>query len=83
MLIDTREPLPPPPPPRQRRRRPELRLGELRPLILLVTGLALALLSSAFSPVPAYVLILVSCICIGRGLGTVVQSTSGLKDHRQ
>jgi hypothetical protein len=49
----------------------------------LVLALGLVLLSGAFSPVEAYALLLAGCVLIGRGLGAVVQSTPGLKHHRQ
>jgi hypothetical protein len=49
----------------------------------LVAGLGLVLLSSAFPPVEAYALLLAGCVLIGRGLGTIVQSTPGLKDYHQ
>ena len=49
----------------------------------LVAGLALVLLSSAFPPIEAYALLLAACVLIGRGLATIVQSTSGLNDYHQ
>jgi hypothetical protein len=49
----------------------------------LVLGLALVLVSGPFPPVEAYALLLAACVLIGRGLGVIVQSTLGLKDHRQ
>ena len=80
MLIDTREP---PDEPRQAIPRRGWRLRAPPPLILLATGLGLALLSGAFSPVPAYLLIVTACVFIGRGLATIVRNTPGLKDYRQ
>jgi hypothetical protein len=88
MLVNTRdrwEPEPEPEPePRwaeHKRRGYGMRLP--RPALQLGLGLALALLSSAFPPILAYVLLLAACVCIGRGLGTVTRSTSGLREHRQ
>jgi hypothetical protein len=87
MLIDTRDrweqPEPEPEPLPAGHMRPGHKLRLPRPAILLVLGLALALLSSAFPPIPAYGLLLAACVCIGRGLGGVTRSTSGLSDYRQ
>jgi hypothetical protein len=84
MLVSSHDPPPPPPPessgPGRRR---SWHLGEFRRLWLLPAGLGVALLSSVFSPIPAYALILVACVLIGRGLGGVVRNTPGLKDYRQ
>jgi hypothetical protein len=84
LLIDTREPLfPPEPDPTPRRR---FRLGQLRalrPLLPLAVGLLLLVVSGAFPPVAAYVVILAACVFIGRGLCSFIRSTPGLKDHRQ
>ncbi len=53
-----------------------------RPLLFFLSlGLGLTLVSGAFAPVPGYVLILVACALIGRGLGSPVHT--GLTDHRQ
>ena len=54
-------------------------LGEAKVLI----GLGLVLLSGVFPPVEAYAVLLAGCVVIGRGLGSIVQSTPGLKDHHQ
>ena len=84
MLIDTREPwfLPDEPdPPRRRFRLSSLRV--LRPLLPLVIGLALVVLSGVFPPPVAYGAILAACVFIGRGLGGFMRSTHGLKDYRQ
>lgn len=83
MLIDTREPQPPPPQPSEPRPRRTWRLSVARPVLLLAGGLALILISGAFSPVPAYVLIVSACILIGRAAGALVLNPPGLRDHRQ
>jgi hypothetical protein len=85
MLIDTREPLFPPsePDPRPRRRFRAGSLRALRPFLPFAVGLGLLVLSGAFTPVVAYGLILAACVFIGRGLGSFMRSTPGLKDHRQ
>jgi hypothetical protein len=80
LLIDTHEPPPSPPPARRTRTWP---ITVLRLSWRLVAGLGLVLLSGAFPPVEAYALLLAACVLIGRGFGTIVQSTPGLKDHRQ
>ena len=49
--------------------------------LFLSIALALTLLAGAFAPVPGYLLILVACASIGRGLGIPAQT--GLEDHRQ
>ena len=83
MLINTRElpPLPPLPPDRQPHR--PWRLSVPRPALWLVLGLVLVLLSSAFSPILAYGMLLAACACIGRGLGGLTRSTTGMRDYRQ
>ena len=48
----------------------------------LVAGLALLLLSSAFTPVEAYALIIAACALIARGLAVVVLSLPDLNDRR-
>jgi hypothetical protein len=83
MLIDTHQPppAPPPPPPPPRRR---TWVGTvLRLAWRLVAALGLVLLSGAFPPIEAYALLLAACVLIGRGLATIVQSTSGLEDYHQ
>jgi hypothetical protein len=79
MLIDTRDDRPPPPPPG----RPE-RSWPVRPALLVVAGIFVLVISSAFSPLPAYGLMIVACVLIGRGFATLLPTSSfGLKDHRQ
>jgi hypothetical protein len=80
LLIETREPLRPAPEPRPPRTWP---LSLVRLLWRFLAGVGLLLLSGAFPPVEAYALILAACVLIGRGLGTLAQSTTGLKDYRQ
>jgi hypothetical protein len=82
LLIDTHEPPPPSPPPS--RRQPRSWPGVvLRLSWRLVAALGLVLLSGAFPPLEAYALLLAACVLIGRGLGSIVKSTPGLKDYRQ
>jgi hypothetical protein len=80
MLIETSEPPPSPDPPPHRRTWPAT---VLRLSWRLIAGLGFVLLSSAFPPIEAYALLLAACVLIGRGLATIVQSTTGLKDHHQ
>jgi hypothetical protein len=80
MLIDPHEEALPSPEPKPPRAWPK---EILRLSWRLVFGLALALLSGLFPPVEAYALLLAACVLIGRGLGSIGQSTAGLKDHRQ
>jgi hypothetical protein len=49
----------------------------------LVCGLVLLLVSSAFTPVEAYALIIAACVLIARGLAVVVLSLPDLTDHRR
>jgi hypothetical protein len=81
MLIETRDPSPPSPQPG--RGRPTWPLTLLRLSWRLLAGVGLVLLSSAFPPIEAYGLLIAACVLIARGLGTIVQSTTGLQDHRQ
>jgi hypothetical protein len=80
LLIETREPPPP---------APELGPRRVWPLVLLrlswrlVAGIALLVLSGAFPPLEAYALILAACVLIGRGVLSIMQCTSGLKDYHQ
>lgn len=87
MLIDTREPSPPPPPPPPRAGEPGRRRSwpgvVFRLSWRLIAGLGLVLLSGVFPPLEAYAVLLAACVVIGRGLGSIVQSTPGLKDHHQ
>jgi hypothetical protein len=55
----------------------------LRPVLLLLEGLVLLLLSGVFPPLPGYILILGACVCIGRAPLALVPSSRGLQDHRQ
>ncbi len=81
MLIDTREP--PPPADGGPARPRSWPATAVRLTWRLLAGLGLILISGAFPPVEAYAVLLAGCVLIGRGLGTIVQSTPGLKDHRQ
>ena len=80
LLGDNREPQPP-------GRAPALRrtwaLTALRLSWRLVVGLALLLVSSAFTPVEAYALIVAACVLIARGLAVVVLDLPDLTDHRR
>jgi hypothetical protein len=49
----------------------------------LVAGLAVLLLSSAFTPVEAYALIIAACVLIARGLAVVVLSLPDVSDRRR
>jgi hypothetical protein len=81
MLIDTREPpTPPAGEPARRRSWPGV---VFRLSWRLIVGLGLVLLSGVFPPVEAYAVLLAGCVVIGRGLGSIVQSTPGLEDHHQ
>jgi hypothetical protein len=80
MLIDTREPPPPPGEPTRRRGWPGI---VLRLTWRLFAALAVVLLSGVFPPIESYAVLLAGCVLIGRGLGAIVQSTPGLKDHHQ
>jgi hypothetical protein len=79
--IDTHEYSLEPEPPAPRRRRGWI--GGLRPLLLLIEGLGLLLLSGAFPPLPGYIMILGACVCIGRVPLALVSNSRGLQDHRQ
>lgn len=82
LLIDSHEPALPPPEcePERPRGWPTVLLALTWRLLL---GLGLVLLSGLFPPLEAYAVLLAACVLIGRGLGAVVQSTPGLRDHRQ
>jgi hypothetical protein len=79
MLIDTRDRWEPPPP---EPGRPE-RSWPVRPALLVLTGIAVLVASGALPPLPAYGLILVACVLIGRGFATLLPYSSGMKQHRQ
>jgi hypothetical protein len=48
-----------------------------------VVGVALLLVSGAFTPVEAYALIIAACVLIARGLAVVVLELPDLTDHRR
>ncbi len=84
LLIDTREPPPEPDPDEPAgRRRPRTTLAELRPVINLVIGLALALAAAAFPPPAAFILLAGALIEIGRALNGIGLSATGMREHRQ
>jgi hypothetical protein len=86
MLVDTRwdpPPVPDDPPPERPPRQRTWQLRDFGAAYWLVGGLALAVGSSLFTPLVAYVVLLVSFGCVGRGLGGLVRHPSGLRDHRQ
>jgi hypothetical protein len=77
MLIDTHDQPEPPPHPRPGRDWP------VRALVLIFEAVVLFVLSFAFPPFPAYILLMGACILGGRGFAKLLPSTFGLKDHRQ
>jgi hypothetical protein len=78
MLIDTHDQRPEPPP----RRRPDRQLP-VRALLLIFEAVVLFVVSFAFPPFPAYILLMGACVLAGRGFSKLIPSTFGLKDHRQ
>ena len=77
MLIDTHDQHPPEEPRRAGREWP------VRALLLIFEGVVLIVLSGAFPPFPAYILLMGACVLVARGFAKLVPMTSGLKDHRQ
>jgi uncharacterized RDD family membrane protein YckC len=77
MLIDTHDQPEPPPPRRPGREWP------VRALVLILEAVILFVLSFAFPPFPAYILVMGACVLGGRGFAKLLPSTFGLKDHRQ
>jgi hypothetical protein len=51
--------------------------------MLVVEGVALLLASAAVPPLPAWIMMIGACGCIGRGLVGLVPESRGLRDHRQ
>ena len=76
------EPRPPDPEPDPERRRRWPR-GVSWPAVLLAIGVVLLTVSAAVPPLPAWVMIIGACGCIGRGLLALVPESRGLRDHRQ
>ena len=77
MLIDTHDQPPEPPPDRAPRQWP------VRALLLIAEAIVMFALSFAFPPLPAYILLLGSCVLFGRGLSRLVPTSNGLKNYRQ
>lgn len=63
--------------------RPTWRLTALRLSWRLAVGMALLLVSSAFTPVEAYALIIAACVLIARGLAIVVLDLPDLTERRR
>jgi hypothetical protein len=80
LLAGNRDPRPSARPPAPRRTWP---VTALRLTWRLAAGMVLLLLSSAFSPVEAYALIIAACVLIARGLAAVVLSLPDLTDRRR
>jgi hypothetical protein len=85
MPIDTHEySLESEPPDLRERRHPRRGRGQgFWPLMLVVEGVALLLASAAVPPLPAWIMMIGACGCIGRGLVGLVPESRGLRDHRQ
>jgi hypothetical protein len=77
MLIDTHDQQPPEKPPRAGREWP------VRALLLIVEGIVLIVLSGAFPPFPAYILLIGACVLIARGFAKLLPMSSGLKQYKQ